>query len=127
MSGIITYSSSCLRKEDFVLFPIVRLKIRFRPLGVLGAICFGPSESLGPLGAVCPGNKMPCFPDGSGVLHVAAAEQEGSSMVWDRGQHLLSGDMAGQMALLFVSPLSVESVPFTKCFPHGTNSMMMAT
>lgn len=81
------------QKRRCVLYPIVELKIRFHPLGALRAICFGPSESSGSFGAAFPRNGMPCSPDGGmalQVLHFPSFPAEGSHMVWDRGQHLLS-------------------------------------
>lgn len=97
LSGIITYPSSCLRKE-FVLFPIVRLKIRLCPLGILGAICSGPSERSGPLGVACPGNRIPCFPIGSVVLPAVTPQQR--SLAWSGREASVSslGDMSVQDA-----------------------------
>lgn len=97
MSGITTYSSSCPEKEDFVLFPVVRLKIKLHPLGILGAICFGPSGSSGPLRVTRPGNRIPCFPSGRVVLQAARPQQRGPAWSGIEASIFSLGDISIQV------------------------------
>lgn len=123
------------KKKDFVLFPIVRLKIRLHPLGILGAICFSPSESSEPPGVACPKNRLTCFPNENDVLQAAPPQQKGPA--WSEIEDSISSlgtcqsKMPRQMTLLFVASPSAESIPFTKYFPtqdpqHDYVDMTMA-
>lgn len=119
------------KKKDFVLFPIVRLKIRLHPLGILGAICFSPSESSEPPGVACPKNRLTCFPNENEVLQAAPPQQKGPA--WSEIEDSISSlgtcqsKMPWQMTLLLLLLHQLSLYHLQSTFPHRTHSMITST
>lgn len=98
------------------------MKIRFYPLGTLGAVCFSHSESSKSLGAACPGNRIPRFPKGGVVIPTAPPQRRGLTWHGIEASSSSLRDMSIQdartnsLVVCSCSP-AAKSMPLQSAFP----------